>query len=268
MHLAVRYRQKKLVSRILDLGADANVTNDAPATGSLHLLGYRPLHIAARDCFDEDMVQLLLSHGAEVNGKTILTEETPLFAVADPRRHSPPKTPSEVVAMARFLMEHGAEIDVCNARGETPLFTAVMSSNLELATFLVERGASLTTRPDTGRTLLETVACKGNVSAIEWLLQHGADPAEVNSVGSTALHMAAHHGKLESVRALLAHPTAELRVQNKEYKSPYGMALTWKSAAQSKTFRKQADIDAAVEMCEILWHATYPDEYDYRTVPT
>ena len=225
LHLAVRSRQKKLVNRMLELGADANTTNNTPSLSLRGFLGYRPLDIAARESLDEPTPQLLLDHGAEINGKTLITEETPIFAILGTKVNPfPPKTPTEMISTARFLLDHGAEIDACNAAGETLLYRAILGNNFELVTFLIERGASLAFRSKQGDTLLHIASRNGNPDGMKYLLQHGADPSAQNKDGHTPLYTAAQSGKLESVKTLLRYSREEEKVEDKDGKWPCSLA--------------------------------------------
>ena len=49
----------------------------------------------------------------------------------------------EDLEQVKQLVESGADLEVKNENGQTPLFIAVKQNNLELATFLMEKGADL-----------------------------------------------------------------------------------------------------------------------------
>ena len=132
-----------------------------------------------------DVMEVLLKYGAYVNGKEgtrpplcwaadaghleacqlLLTREGPkasvdardtfgFTALLDAAR-------SEKVAMAKFLLEHGADVDAATPTGLTCLHFAAQKNCMPLVTLLLEHGADITLRTETGFTA-ETLAGTDN----------------------------------------------------------------------------------------------------------
>jgi len=59
------------------------------------------------------------------------------------------------LAMARSLLERGAEVDHRNERGSTPLMQAAYSGDLEVARFLLDAGADPTIKNQHDYTALD-----------------------------------------------------------------------------------------------------------------
>jgi hypothetical protein len=101
-----------------------------------------PLHAAAENGHAE-MIQLLLSKGADVNARTA-SGYTPLHLAAK-NGHG---------LCARILLDAGANVNAQSDNGETPLYLAAGNGHGEMVQLLVARGATmgqpgLTTQPAT-----------------------------------------------------------------------------------------------------------------------
>jgi ankyrin repeat protein len=166
--------------RLLSLGADPNVTGryqNGPCLTEAISYGYGPL------------ARALVLFGADVNARTPYSRHN-FFTVGD--------TPLMEalgwadVRMSRFLLEHGARLDVANARGKTPLMIAAGGShaeNVKCVRLLLERGASRTVnaRDRKGRTALIKAAAAGAPEIVRLLLAAGALPDLKDNEGKTAL---------------------------------------------------------------------------------
>ena len=58
-------------------------------------------------------------------------------------------------SMMKYLLNHGADINIRNARGETPLMIACRMNNKYMAEYLLERKPDLTLRDVDGHTAKE-----------------------------------------------------------------------------------------------------------------
>jgi hypothetical protein len=85
---------------------------------------------------DLDAVQRHIAHGAGVNEPDPKTGAVPLSVAALHDR----------LDMARYLIEHGADVSATNRDGNTPLHTAAFLGRTELVKLLIENGASLSQR--------------------------------------------------------------------------------------------------------------------------
>jgi ankyrin repeat protein len=104
--------------------------------------GFRPLGLAAF-FGHEDGVRLLLEHDADVNARgTGAIRTTPLEAAAA----------AGETAIARVLLDAGADPRSAQPGGFTPLHAAAQNRNRELYDLLVEAGADPTARADDGST--------------------------------------------------------------------------------------------------------------------
>ena len=160
------------------------------------------LHVAARKG-SEDMVRLLLDHGAELD---------PLADTGPPRTplvHAAEYGGLETVAV---LVEHGADPNHPSLTGETPLGVASgrHSGNTDIIRYLLDRGAD----PDgLGADILSDASplqgCLDDPELVQLLLDYGADPnfqgRDMTPVGSAVNGPVFSDGDLRSLRILLEH---------------------------------------------------------------
>jgi len=117
------------------------------------------------------------------------------------------------------LLAHGAQVNVIDEAGFSPLFYALEVGQKRTARLLINRGANVTTQPNRVNPLvMEITGCRDTALA-ELMIQHGAD---VNSSGHPSMwspiSAAVYSADKESVRLLLRHhaypnPTLETDVE-------------------------------------------------------
>uniref|UniRef100_A0ABD2WJM6 Uncharacterized protein n=1 Tax=Trichogramma kaykai TaxID=54128 RepID=A0ABD2WJM6_9HYME len=92
--------------------------------------------------------------------------------------------------MVKYLQRRGADLDVTDVTGRTPLHYASMGRDSSLAElFLVDRTVPVDARDNHGWTPLHVAARWASKVAIETLLRRGADANLPNMEGSTPLHL-------------------------------------------------------------------------------
>ncbi|HUD95811.1 MAG TPA: ankyrin repeat domain-containing protein [Sphingobium sp.] len=103
------------------------------------------------------------------------------------------------------LLQAGADIEACDARGHSPLVLASYHGHESTTALLLRSGALPDGRDDpTGSgSALMGVAFKGHLSIARMLLEAGAHPQHRNAAGQTALMMAALFDRRHVVAMLL-----------------------------------------------------------------
>ena len=140
---------------------------------------------------------LIVEHSQEMGSRGGYAKST-LLHLASQEGH---------VAVARFLVEQGADVMSRDCRGRTPLHEACKSGKLEAVQFLIDHGSLPTAQADDGSTPLHGASTSGNVEIARFLVEHGADPTVQDKNGSTPLHDAPYslQGSMEVVRFLVEH---------------------------------------------------------------
>ncbi len=86
----------------------------------------------------------------------------------------------------RFLLQRGADPNIRNKRGVTPLQLATAIGFIEGAEALIKGGASVNISDQTGETPLIAAVLARNVPMVRLLLDHGSDPDRNDNSGRSA----------------------------------------------------------------------------------
>jgi ankyrin repeat protein len=109
------------------------------------------------------------------------------------------------IALARTLLEAGADPNSANRYGISPLWLAATNRSAALVELLFAYGADAAATMPHGETVLMAAARAGDAASIRLLIAAGADPnAAETSHGETALIWAAAENHPDAVRALVA----------------------------------------------------------------
>ncbi|OAL53837.1 ankyrin [Pyrenochaeta sp. DS3sAY3a] len=171
LHLACSEQQTRCAEALLQAGAPVDALGGKYGT-PLHYVGYgtRPP--------TSDLIQLLLSYGADVNSEPSGLGFTPLHACCTNR------------FAVQTLVEHGADIDRPNEDGNTPAMLTVRLSALEPLIYLREHGARLDQINIWGYNVLHQAAYGADVHVMRYLATQdlqGIDPDLEDEDGTTPL---------------------------------------------------------------------------------
>ncbi len=150
-------------------GKDVNLRDKSTRTTALE-------H-AARNA-NREMVQLLISSGAKVNGKNE-SGETVLMMLDDDATSD----------LAWDLINAGAAVNRQDDAGNTALIQAATQNNLEVLKALIDAGAEVDTRNKAGRTALMLAASEGHINIVRTLVLAGAN---INATDEDKMNPLAH----------------------------------------------------------------------------
>ena len=172
-----------IVERLLAAGLDVDLESD----------GYTPLQQACLNS-RKDMVEYLLTAGADVNKATKSMQRTPLFLASWSCKRE----------MVELLLGAGAEVDKTDYRGHTPLMAASMTGGREVVELLLGAGAEVDkTEFQDGCTPLVAASMDGHMKVVKLLLDAGADLDKADKAGRTPLFHAGSGDHKEVVQLLL-----------------------------------------------------------------
>jgi ankyrin repeat protein len=158
---AQRARAVATIKVLLAHGADANARlhQEKPTVRALNELqfeGATPLALAA-EVNNLDAIKELVAGGADPNIPTTMGS-TPLMlaagAATDVQRARSIEERDLAVGTARYLVEHGADVNAVGEFGWTPLHAAAYQGLTDVIEFLVSKGAKLDVKDKLGQTPL------------------------------------------------------------------------------------------------------------------
>lgn len=150
--------------RLLNLGADPNFVDPVRNSTILEVaLGWNATI---------DVIKLLLKKGAAVG-------KNPDALLVTCSQHQVGKT--------ELLLKYGADPNVRDAHGRTPLMRSLTGYGTRFIRPLVKHGSDLNAVDNDGRTALMVAAEKDNTDAVRDLLKCGADPYIKDNDGKTAM---------------------------------------------------------------------------------
>ncbi|WP_186445796.1 ankyrin repeat domain-containing protein [Paenibacillus cremeus] len=110
------------------------------------------------------------------------------------------------VDVAGELLLRGADVHAAsrNAMRVQPLHSAAAGRHAALARMLIEHGADVHARQQSGWTPLHSASQNGQAELVRLLLERGADPHAASDDGATPLELARRAGHAEQLEPLLA----------------------------------------------------------------
>ena len=219
LHIAVTKSNINIITLLLDQNVDIN---DKAIDGKI------PLHIAVENG-EETIIQTLLAQKADTNlkdtfGNTSLhlavqlkkQETNSRLVKSEVSYQSPfPATYSTCSAQAvQAIIEHGADVNAVNNKGQTALFIACSDGQENFVKILLDAGTDPNiTDKSKDSSLHSAIYGHCSIESLNELISHGAHVDAVNDIGETPLLTACKAGQTESV-SLLLKLKADLSIAN------------------------------------------------------
>lgn len=177
---------------VVVLGAFALLAT--PVTAQQQSNGYKFIK-AVRDRDGTEATRLLDEPGTTiVNARDITTGETAMHAVVQRRD----------LTWVRFLLQRGANPNIADKNGITPLQIAVQLGFIEGAERLIKGGAQVDVPDTTGETPLITAIHRRDTAMVELLITNGANPDRTDNSGRSARDYAALMGERAGIAEAIA----------------------------------------------------------------
>ncbi len=187
---AVSKDRLSTVKLLLDAGANPNLFSMKQI--DLHKPRFAILSWAARTN-DLPLIDLLLAHGADLNGKSE-DGTTPLMRAAT----------SATPTTFEYLLGKGADVNLQDNLGETALMYSILYDHIPTWQQMIQRGAKLELQDNKGLTVLMHACRNDYAPAVRFLVDQGADVHSKDLMGNSALTYLANHGDLDTEQLLQA----------------------------------------------------------------
>lgn len=194
--------------------------------------------IQAVDKNQEEAVRLLVECGAEVNRMDKSDRSTPLmhavWNVSD-------------AAIAQYLVDNGAKLDVRDNKGVTALIYAVLRNQEAVVRLLVESGAKVDRTAEEKRRTPLMIAARGSdgLDIVRFLVDNGANVKARDYKGKTVLMHALVSNRVEVVRLLIERGAKVNRPDRNDGRTPLMHAAL--VGSDSEIVRYLFDKGAAVD---------------------
>ena len=193
---AIKQDDTETVLDLLDQGANPNAREEAPQHLSLWQM--------VLDKFRG-------KHPARSTAPTALLTALEWHVAKDPSYA--PEFPPENLRLIKALLDKGAEVNVADRRGNTPLLFAVMAGGVtdggrdKTINLLLDHGADVNphTRSDITPLMWAVMGPDTGEAVITRIVKQGADVNAHNRIGDTALMFAVQNERLHVVQLLLQH---------------------------------------------------------------
>ncbi|KAK2744290.1 hypothetical protein FQN57_004375 [Myotisia sp. PD_48] len=252
LHLAVKNNHIKIVAMMLKAGVDVNCPDKDNWTALQKATSY---HLEK----SEEMVKLLLSHGADVHavndeGMTALAvaARKELHTISDillkagseinpSDRKKVPWSPYLLAAwvgnvkLMQTYINWGANTNATNHEGWNALHIAARQNHIEVIRFVIGQKTPLSIHSTINdkRTALHIAARYKNLEIARLLISSGVDLHHKNKHGYTALHSAAEDGD-EAMITLLLNSGCDIHAKGHDDWTPLSLAVYGKKAENAR----------------------------------
>lgn len=171
---------------------------------------------------DPDLVWQALRQGEDPNRRYSYEEDNDSITVPNSVYTITPIVQAAVIGslpITKLLVEHGADVNLCQKNGESALDNAANRGNVELASFLLEHGADPNLRKPYGTPL----ALADGTAVMKVLLDYGADPNIPDSDGDLPIIGSIDAGKLDEIE-LLVNSGTNMGYSNNQGETPLDRA--------------------------------------------
>lgn len=138
------------------------------------------------------------------------------------------------LSQVQNLLSYGANVNVTDNDGDTPLIESADAGRLKIIKILLAHGADVNAKGFLGfSALARTTGYNNNIKSMKLLLAHGADVNTRNSSGDTPLHAAVYCGRTEAMQILLNHG-ADPNARNNKKQTPLAIVALYGTKALDK----------------------------------
>jgi ankyrin repeat protein/serine/threonine protein kinase len=127
------------------------------------------------------------------------------------------------IEIVKLLLEYLVDYNLKDNLGNNPLTLAIKKNRIEIVELLLQYGADVNLKDDEGRSPLYLAIMDNNIKMVELLLRYGANPNLKDDLGDTLLHIAVQENNLEIIKLLIRYG-ADNNLKNIFGITPLGLA--------------------------------------------
>lgn len=250
LHLAAEWNNPKMVTYLLNRGANINAKNDNGETPFFScvkgnspacidaLISYPKanIDIAARDFMGNCVMHSAIQWSAyEATAKIVsMTDGTKLINARNLAGKTPLHIASELgkLTFIKMFLSYGIDIDETDEMGHSALVYAINGNKLEAVKYLLSKNASPTLLNMYGQAPLHFAVENRNVKCVKILRAAGANAMTKDSYGKTPLSL----GMNQNINMLDAILANEKHMQSSDGESPLHIAVTENLSAEKFNF--------------------------------
>jgi len=180
---AIRLHKYEVAERLLDMGANPNITDE---------IGTTALHEACGENVPGEMIRKLLAHGANVSTFNTYGVSPIVTSVHNCN-----------IEIVKILLDAGADINAKVQDGSTLLILACCLNDYAIVKLLLERGADINAQNRQGMNALLVASHKGFYPIVKLLLDYSPDLSALDSDGDSALEIALIEDRFDIAELLL-----------------------------------------------------------------
>lgn len=230
LHYAIQHEYEEIVKLLIDKGADINLVNKNKIS---------PIHRAI-NIESLSLIKYLVKKGVNLdvknnNGLNILSivssfNNLPMIKFLFRQHQINEQSDLKFTALhfatfkgnfsvSKFLIEHGADLNIPDNKGRTPIFHTVSEGHYQIVDYLISNGADINIKDCEQNTLLRLACSRGYVNIIELLISKGMDVNEIDYEGNTLAYIASYTNQLEVVECLLKY-NVDVSIKSNNNKTP------------------------------------------------
>ena len=167
--IAVKQKNTDIVEKLLAKGANANIhniKNEMPIIMALNSIGSRSSDFNSIDSrISPKIIMDLINSGADVNYVSRDEGKTPLHLASEIRY---------LADVVNELITKGANVNALTVNGETPLYIASRSNNIDIVKTLLNNNADVNIATNKGSTPIKAAYNSMYFELVDFLLKNGA----------------------------------------------------------------------------------------------